>query len=134
MEQNQNSRGLFAAIGIVALIIGVLIGIAIPRGTGRSMVANRMLIGHDFRTGNHLGDLYEYRSYRPFTLRATVYDGYYDTRTNSSSYEYVNTSRTINFYPNDCMSPGRIDQLARELGSQFDDFARYCESIGQPIG
>ncbi|HSE56865.1 MAG TPA: hypothetical protein VLB02_02160 [Candidatus Paceibacterota bacterium] len=126
MEQN---RGFTFAIGLVALVLGVVVGVALCSGS-RVRVATDV-VGRDFRAGQpyHYADSY----YRTDRLRASVYDSV--SRRENVYYEYSNIPETITFHSTDCTNPATIDRYSRQLNNQaFQDFANFCESVGQPIG
>ena len=136
MEQN---RGLGAAIGIVCLIIGILIGLAIPRGRVATYV------GRDFKAGQPaLAQFGFYGNSYNSNLGANVYNGFNPvTRTSyssySSQYQYTQPQpaarQKIYFSESDCTDDSVINRYEQQFNdTQWQDFSNYCESIGEPLG
>ncbi len=124
MEQN---RGFTFAIGLVALVLGVIVGLALCGSRGVRVTT----IGRDFRVGQpyRLTERYYYRD----NLRASAYDSYY--RGENTYYEYREVPKTITFHSTDCMNPATIDRYMHEFtDAEFRDFANFCASAGYPLG
>lgn len=122
MEQN---RGFTFAIGLVALVLGVVLGLALCGSKGVRVAT----IGRDFRAGQPIYRDYYYQS----GFRASAYDSF--RRDENVYYEYREIPQTITFRSTDCTNPGIIDRYMREFTSaQFQDFANFCAGAGYPLG